>query len=279
MSLDLFKNEKFDIIIVAGQSNSEGYGLGEVSEEFIPSDKILCLSDNSRPRFEKTESGQDVFCIDYPSDVNISVADEPLTADGTQKIGRFYLSFAKSYIENGLLKEGRKILVLCCGVGGTGFRGTQWGLDGTLYKRVKDFARLALNLNDENRLVGFLWHQGECDSFENPSWDSEKRYLTHKANLEDMVLDFKNEFAIPTLPFIAGGFVDEWYFKFKEPCDGVLKAIKEVFGRNGGFVETHGLKSNNEQVQNGDDIHFCRDALRILGEKYFEKYLKYLKQS
>lgn len=264
--LENYKKEKFDIVIMAGQSNAEGYGVGEVTREWTPIDKILWLNDYSHPRFEN-----DVFYIEYPSTMEISIADEPLGEFG--KVGKFSFSFAKAYIEDGKLQTGRRLLILNAAVGGTGFRGEQWGVGRTLYRRLKDFTRAALDLNEENRLVAFLWHQGECDSFENPTWSVEQRYSVYKKNLSEMLADFKVEFSCPKLPFIAGGFVDEWYLKFKTPCDAVLKAIKEVCAEHGDFVETAGLKSNNEATKNGDDIHFSRESLRILGEKYYQTYL------
>ncbi len=269
--LEEFAREKFDIIVVAGQSNSAGYGLGNATEEYQPSENVLWLNDGLRPRFEN-EDGKDVFKIDYPSPISVTVADEPI--EGDSKVGKLALFFAKQYIESGLLENGRKILILHAGVGGTGFRDNQWGMGRTLYQRVKDFARTALDLNEGNRLVAFLWHQGECDSFENAEWTSEKKYATHKKNLGDMIEDFKAEFSCLNLPFIAGGFCDEWYLKNKTQCDAVLRAIKEVCAKHGGFVETAGLKSNNEKIGNGDDIHFCREASHILGKKYFEAYMK-----
>ena len=54
----------------------------------------------------------------------------------------------------------------------------------------------------------------------------------------------------------------------------VLKAIHEVivddFG--GKFVETKGLLSNAQKVDSNDIYHYCKESLRILGGKYFEKY-------
>lgn len=35
-----FSEEKFDIIIQAGQSNSEGYGFGKVEGPYEPSDRM-----------------------------------------------------------------------------------------------------------------------------------------------------------------------------------------------------------------------------------------------
>ncbi len=274
--MQTYSNEKFDIILLAGQSNSEGYGVGEATEEYIPDERILWLNDNSMPRFEN-ENGKDVFKINYPAEISITVADEP--AVGDTKVGKLALWFARAYVANGLLKEGRKLLILNAGVGGTGFRDIQWGVGRTLYRRAKDFTRATLGMNAENRLVTFLWHQGECDSFENADWDVERRYTTHKKNLGEMFADFKAEFSCPDLPVISGGFCDEWYLKNKVPCDAVLKAIREVCAEHGGFVETADLKSNNEQCGNGDDIHFSRESTHVLGQRMFEEYALLIKNT
>ena len=53
--------EKYDIIVLGGQSNAEGYGVGPVSEEYVPDERILWLNDNANPRFEKDENNKDVF--------------------------------------------------------------------------------------------------------------------------------------------------------------------------------------------------------------------------
>ncbi len=267
--LNAFKQEKLDIIVLAGQSNSEGYGVGEVTEEYLPDERILWLNDCSKPRFEK-EGEVDVFRIDYPAELSVTVAEEPIGAAG--KVGKLAISFARAYLADGKLQEGRKLLILNAGVGGTGFRDNQWGLGRTLYQRLKDFTRVALGLNGENRLVAFLWHQGECDSFENAAWSAEKKYAVHKKNLGEMLADFKQEFSCPNLPFIAGGFCDEWYLKNKEACDGVLQAIQEICASHGAFVFTDGLLSNNQKTGNGDDIHFCRESLHILGKAYYDAF-------
>ena len=75
------------------------------------------------------------------------------------------------------------------------------------------------------------------------------------------------------MPFIAAGFCDEWYLDNKEPCDAVLKAIRECCDeRLAAYIETSGLLSNNQKTGNGDVIHFCKESLHILGEKYFDAY-------
>ncbi len=260
----------FDMIVLAGQSNSEGFGIGPVSREYVPDDRILWLNDAARPRFEPQADGKDALVLDRPSPISITVADEPVEEAG--KVGKPALAFARAYVADGSLAQGRSLLVLNAGVGGTGFRDDQWGVGRGLYQRLKAFTSYALSLDPENRLVAFLWHQGECDSVENPDWEPEKRYAVHKENLQRMLADFKAEFSCPELPVIAGGFCDEWYLKNKQPCDAVLRAIREVCREQGAFVETAGLKSNNQQCGNGDDIHFCREASHILGEKYYQAW-------
>ncbi len=262
--------EKYDIIILAGQSNSEGYGVGPASQEYIPDERVLWLNDTANPHFEQNDGGQDVFVLDYPSSPVITVADEPVGASGL--VGKLALFFARAYVAEGRLAEDRKLLILNAGVGGTGFRDRQWGIGRTLYQRLKDFTAYALSLNPENRLVAFLWHQGECDSVENPQWDAKHRYETHRKNLGEMLRDFKETFSCPALPVIAGGFCDEWYLKNTAVCDPVLRAIREICAEHGAFVETAGLKSNNQQCGNGDDIHFCREATHILGGKYYDAW-------
>ncbi len=268
---------KYDIIVLGGQSNAEGYGLGEVENEYVPNENILWLNDDSKPRFEKNErTGKDEFVIDYPSEFIVKIAEEPINAVG-QKLGKFFFIFAKRYYEKYLIHTDRKVLIVNSAVGGTGFRDNQWGVEQErlLYKRMKDMTSYALSLHEETRIVALLWHQGECDSFENADWSVDKRYEMHKSHLTTMLNDFERVFKCKNLPMIAGKFCDEWYLKNKMPCDAVLKAIEEVFCKpSRRVVETSGLKSNNQEIKNDDDIHFCRSSTYALGEKYFDAYEK-----
>ncbi len=270
--------EQFDVVIVAGQSNAAGTGVGPAAQEYVPSENIMMLTDEANPRFLENAGGGPRFTIDYPTPMHISIAQEPVDTDGIKR-GKLQLSFAQAYYDRYLRGTGRKLLLIYSGVGGTGFCRKEWGTQGTvLYDRLVRMTEYALSLNSANRLTAFLWHQGECDSFENADWDPERRYLTHKQNLSAMLQAFCGHFACPDLPVIAAGFCDEWYQKYKEPCDAVLKAIREtVLERNGAFIDTSGLKSNNQQTGNGDDIHFSRESLRLLGNMYFDAY-KQLRQ-
>ena len=271
-NLNQYKDKNFDIIVLAGQSNAEGLGIGEVSTEYEKNEKILWLNDNSNPYYYKDELGRDVLSIDTETDMYVEVAEEKMK-DGNI-CGNFALTFAKNYFEKFLTRSDRELLIIHTAVGGTGFSRSEWGLNNVLYNRLNKMLSTALSLNDENKVVAFLWHQGEHDAFENASWDNQKRYTTHLKNLTEMFSDFKSKYNLYDIPFIAGTFCNEWYVEYKEKCDAIIKAVNEVFSSpNERVVETKELLSNNQKTGNGDKIHFCRESLHLLGEKYFKAYL------
>lgn len=117
--LKKFENEKYDIVVLAGQSNAHGHGLGPVENEFVPDERISLLTDDADICFKKDENGQDYLYLPEKCKKHISIATEFGTPEN--KTGNFALIFAKKYLERGLLKEGRKLLILRAAVGGTGF--------------------------------------------------------------------------------------------------------------------------------------------------------------
>ena len=46
---------------------------------------------------------------------------------------------------------------------------------------------------------------------------------------------------------------------------------------NSAFIETSDLLSNNQMIANGDNIHFCRQALQELGHRYFLAFRSLIK--
>lgn len=263
------KMDKYDIIVLAGQSNAEGQGLGEVTKEFVPDERIHIMKDDTNFKFV-TKDGVSTLTYKWPAVSNITVADEREHPRG--KMGCFALQFAEKYVKE-YLEEGRKILILNANFGGTGFARPEWGVGNIMHERMISMTKEALSLNKKNRVVALLWAQGEHDSFENADWDPEKRYTTHKANLTATFNDFYEKLGDKSVPVIACGFPDTFCESAPEATDAVLKAIKEVvadFG--GGFVETKGLLSNAQKLNNNDIYHYCKESLHILGGKLFEKY-------
>ena len=251
---------KFDLIIQAGQSNSEGFGLGPVEKEYIPTDKVWQL--DAPKRATPLPDRMDVVYLDEPFD--LKVAEESEGESG--KIGNFGLTFAQEYIKAGRLEKDRAVLIIRAGVGGTGFCRKEWGVDSLLYRKLTELVDYALAMDKDNRVVAFLWHQGECDSVEkNPP-------EIFGAQLKEQLLDARARYG--EMPIIAGDFVNDWKSKNLALCQPIITAIRKVLAElgRGAFVETADLLSNDQKIQNGDDIHFCRQSQHILGRRYFEAF-------
>jgi len=241
--LENYKNDLFDVIIQAGQSNSQGCGLGPVKDEYVPNENVLYMHEN----------------------FTVSIAEEVLLDDGI-KMNNFSLSFSKEYIKNGKLEKGRKILILRAAEGGTGWADKRWGMNDDRYLKMMAMIKAALDLNHGNKLAALLWHQGETDNG-TPT-------AIHYSHLKELVDSVRNVYNCPNLPFIAGDFVHDWKNKYLPATELVVQAIRAVCKNigNAAFVETSELESNNQAIGNGDDIHFSRDALNRLGVKYFKAF-------
>jgi hypothetical protein len=246
-----FTKDKFDVIILAGQSNAEGCGLGPVEDPYVPDGRVFHL---------------------YPNGTIAQAADDTFYNDLRS---HFALPFAREYIRAGMLAEDRKLLILRCAVGGTGFWNNCWGLADHLYLQMLEMTRTALALNPENRLVALLWHQGEADALSAASFES------YYKNLSDLLTSVRETFSAPDLPFVAGDFVQGWKAGFTELCAPVIEATRAVCRDcgPGGFAETDGLLSNFEELDyhpmgwwENDTIHFSRRAVYELGKRYFAAF-------
>lgn len=253
-----FTQEKFDIIIQAGQSNSEGFGVGPVDEPYEPNDSVWYLN----------------------QDFTVSLAAESVTQNEVK--GTFALSFAREYLKAGLLKEGRKLLIVRSAVGNTCFSDGHWTMDGDCYLRMMEMIRTALSLNSENRLIALLWHEGEGDAVMKATHDAQYEHLT------EMLASVRKEFSVPALPFLAGDFVHSWRDDCIDICEPVVTAIRD-FCRDSeysAFVETDDLVTNFGELHRAtpcgkdmieDPIHFSRRSLYILGKRYFDAFTEMTK--
>jgi len=241
-----FTKKKFDIILQAGQSNAQGCGWGAVPKPFETNDKTWYLGQN----------------------FTIYTAQEEVWDNNA--VCNFALPFSMKYIKKGLLDKDRNLLIIRAAVGGTGFLDKHWGMEDDLYLQMMEMIRTALALNSENRLVAFLWHQGETDATNNATLDG------HYNNLLGLVQSVRKEFDCTSIPFIAADFVHDWKDCFLDICEPVISAIKAVCADigNADFIETEGLTSNNQENGGEDTIHFSRKSMMELGEKYFDVFCK-----
>ena len=262
-SLENLKSVPFDIIIEGGQSNAEGCGFGPVTREYVPDCDIMYMEP------EKTVTVSDgKLKIEYHEAPFVySVADYHQGDDGKPR-GDFALAFAKRY-KSEFLEEGRRILIIRAAIGGTGFQKRHWGKADPVYLKMIEMIDEAVSMNGNNRIVAFLWHQGEHDAFEGNTPD---RYYSSLSSLLDEVRGRYGE----DIPFIAGDFVQEWKIANIGICLPIVAMIRKLTDARSkcAFVESLGLLSNNEKNGGGDTIHFCRESLGELGERYFDAYLK-----
>ncbi len=248
-----FTKETFDILIQAGQSNSEGTGYGPVENPYEPNDRVFYMN----------------------SDLTITQACERVVGNHIQS--NFSLSFARKYVEEGRLAEGRKLLILRSAVGGTGFLDKRWGMTDDLYLKMMEMIREALALNPENRLVAFLWHQGETDAM------FQATYEQHYRHLLTMLSSVRETFGAAGLPFVAGDFVQHWKGDNAAISAPVVDAMRALCAEQPccGFVETEGLLSNSQEQwhkpeEMDDSIHFSRRSIYKLGERYYRCFREIL---
>lgn len=248
MLLDLTKT-KFDIIIAAGQSNCEGWGVGDVVEPYSPNDRIWSME----------------------QDFSICTAHEK--TDGKYTVGSFPLIFASEYF-NKYLESDRHLLLINTAIGGTGFvpnaEKITWRKGELLSTRMLEMVKAALELHEENRVVAFLWHQGEQEVLCNTPPNQ------HFNNMTELFDDVQKNFGT-NVPFILGDFVEEWKLEQGKKAIDIANTNRQIAEKyNGFFVNTEGLTSNRKEVKDftaaDGIIHFSRKALYELGKRYFQKY-------
>lgn len=265
-------SERYDVVIIAGQSNAVGYGFGEADDPFIESDDILELSDEYKIQFVKDENGNSRLDIAIPPILYFGRAREKI--DYERANASLANSFAQEYLRAGLLPDGRKLLIVKAAVGGTGFAKRHWTLGGVCRDRMYYMIDKALSYSEDMRIVAFLWHQGEHDAFERAELSADVRKSEHKRELLALFEEIRARYASHNFPIISGEFTPLWMNENKVACDAVLSAIKEVSDEIGcaALVSSAGLTSNGEKNGNGDILHFSREALMEFGKRYFEEY-------
>lgn len=184
----------YDVILLAGQSNTSGRGQGIDTATLDALDQRI---------YQLPTSGQNAG--------KIILASEPLQhRDFTTSAGVGIgpgLQFARRYVET--LPPGRRVLLVCTAKGSTGF-GTpvpdSWDPAATtpnLYDSAVRATASALALGGPgSRLVAALWVQGEADN-----WMTTSAYA---AKLDALIDGFRTRLNAPDLPFIIGRMTPEF---------------------------------------------------------------------
>lgn len=264
--------EKYDIIILAGQSNASGCGIGKTTMLWSVDTDIMMMK-GAFLRDDGNEFERDAKKLRYAAEYKIQIADER-HAEGYRR-GVIALPFAKRYKEE-FLENGRKILIVDAARGGTGFCSGHWTLDGGLYVRMVDMVESALEMNDENRVVALLWHQGEIDTNRSSKYTEEELYNVHYNNVSALVKDVRAKFG--EIPFICGGYTKEWFEKMTRAVitEKAQADVARDLGK-GAFCQGNDLPSNMI-IDGTEPYHFNRESIYILGNRYFEAYKQICKE-
>lgn len=185
----------YDIFLIAGQSNT--YSSTTSSGDTCPN-----------PTLDSTDEDIKQWGRFDGEDGTVITAEEPLDHIGylgarppSDKVG-WALTFAKMYKAQGHLGYGRKILLVPCGEGGSGFADNKWNQGDADYNDAKNRVLAALAEGaGNNQLKAILWHQGEDES------GNATNAANHAAALLAMIDAFRSDFGLPNLPFIAGGLI------------------------------------------------------------------------
>lgn len=267
-----FSDFVFDIVVVAGQSNAEGYGVSHESEPLVISDAYEIIDKNKYGMKLKEDGSYDSLDFVYPVEVVIRELQER-SVDGIYN-SDLSLSFVEEYKKSKFYSPERKILVIKTGYGGSGFAFDQHGVGNPLYERMLDMINIGLSLNKNNRLVAFLWHQGEHDAFENAWFSYKERYDYYHKNLLNEFLAVRDEYKQFDFPIITGGLCRDWKKRYAIESEAVEKASIDVCEKigNAKFVIADDLPSNEEIIHNGDLDHFCKESILTLGRRYFNAF-------
>jgi len=238
-------SESYDIVIIAGQSNSVGYGTrnhtsntryGAISDEDRPTNNVKMYCNDGVIR-------NAVYPVDNLYNWNSKRYVPPKTGsnvgnsfDNCNPVG-FGLSFSKEYL-NSPKKINSKVLIVGCGYGGSGFSkplklnksfGYWWrptdvsghlftdtnttGTVKSLYLMAKQkITDMKAKVGDRSKVVGILWHQGESDSkycMENET--NKLAYINYINTLfSDLRRDIRTLFPNSTnVPILLGGLSPE----------------------------------------------------------------------
>jgi hypothetical protein len=196
----------------------------------------------------------------------------------------FGLTFAKQLLASGKFNSQDKIYLLCCAVGGTGFKTISYDNNVTIYTWNKALhvnrnlywetvseANFILTQHKDMLLGGILWHQGESDI------GMGNAYAEH---LDDFIVSLRKDIhpanGDQQTIFICGTLLKSWKDlspKTTSIIDKAHKTISRVW-----LADCAIFDHINGPEDKFDIVHFSAKAQREMGALYAAKYLEILKK-
>lgn len=170
------------------------------------------------------------------------------------------ISLAESFADDLAKQSGAYIGLIPCAYGGSTLR--RWMPGEILYQNAVAMAKIAMQTST---LGGILWHQGEnnCGALDEQAY--RKNFMT-------MIQSLRNELGAQDLPLILGEISEEitpnWGCGDDPPkLNVLLRRISEE-------IPHCAVASSKGLTLRKDGIHFDAASCRMMGHRYFEKYLE-----
>ncbi len=234
------KDPGYDVYLLIGQSNMAGRGKMIAQDTLKPIEGVWLLGPEDKP---------------VP-------AKNPLNRYSTirKHIGMQQICPGTGFSQTMRAKRNRDILLVVNARGGTTL--DQW-VEGTEY--YSEAVRRTLEAMKYGTLRGILWHQGCGDS-------APAKVAVYLDKLSGMVAALRRDLGVgESVPFIAGELA---YWRkssagFNEMIHGISSRIP-----NSSWVSAEGCT----WLKNERDPHFGREGQLLLGRRYADEMLKYLKK-
>ncbi len=229
--LDLPKKENLWIYLMAGQSNMEGQGIVGPMDT-LPNERLLTMN----------RQGEWIL------------AKEPLHFSNTSHIGLTCgYSFGQSLLE--CVPDSITIALVPCAVGGSSV--DHWLTD-SIYRNIRLWTNMEMKINNciaDGTFKGMIWHQGETDT-------KEDRLPFYKDKLSELFTRISVATNNPDLLIVTG---ELGAFESHRPnwiaLNNIIKEISQASDKRATII-------TSDLDDNGDQVHFNTEALRMMGKRY-----------
>ena len=233
--MNVNKDENIRSFLMIGQSNMAGRGEFRDVEPIENPDCFMLRMGRWQQMYEPINPDRDIFKIKYHSGISLAAS----FADELSKL------------------SGDRIGLIPCADGGTSI--DQWMPGEVLFDHAVMMTRLAMR---SSTFCGFLWHQGEADSYEGRLEVYQEKFIT-------MISAMRRELGAEDLPVIIGELSED-IERLEKP--NIIK-MNENFHAIAEVLPHCAVVSSKGLLLKPDRLHFNAVSLREFGRRYFDAYL------
>ena len=230
--------DQIDSVLMIGQSNMAGRGEMEAVKPIRNPKCFMLRNGRWQPMREPVNPDRPIFEGLYRSGISLAA------------------SFADDYAKH----FGANVGLIPCADGGTSL--DEWMPGGLLYDHAVFQSRLAQRTST---LKAIIWHQGESDCVRDELVES------YPQRFAAMIAQLRKDLQVGNLPVIIGELSQDLSEKW---CGGRQKRLNQLLQTIPQVVPNCVVASAKELPLKPDGLHFNAEACRILGQRYFQKYLE-----